>query len=87
MTSGMLNLSRNLRLITGASMMGALFSLAGGTVGSETATPDATATAMHVTFLAAAVLTLTALTIAKALAPPQHALAGERRALRGARAI
>ena len=39
-TSGMLNLSRNLGLITGASVMGAVFSLAAGTSDITAALPD-----------------------------------------------
>ncbi|HEX8051854.1 MAG TPA: MFS transporter [Thermoleophilaceae bacterium] len=65
-TSGMLNLSRNLGLITGASVMGAVFSLAAGTSAIETAAAGAVATAMRVTFLVAAALILAALAIATA---------------------
>jgi MFS family permease len=65
-TSGMLNLSRNLGLITGASVMGAVFSLAAGASDITTAPPDALATAMHITFLVAASLILAALAIATA---------------------
>src|SRR4029077_20073201 len=54
--SGMLNLSRNLGLITGASAMGAVFALASATVDITTAGPDAVAAAMRVTFAVAAVL-------------------------------
>ncbi|MDX6728963.1 MAG: hypothetical protein QOK49_3768 [Baekduia sp.] len=63
-TSGMLNLSRNLGLITGASVMGAVFSLAAGTAEIKVASTDAIATAMHTTFLVAAALILAALAIA-----------------------
>jgi hypothetical protein len=62
----MLNLSRNLGLITGASVMGAVFSLAAGTSAIETAAAGAVATAMRVTFLVAAALILAALAIATA---------------------
>jgi EmrB/QacA subfamily drug resistance transporter len=65
-TSGMLNLSRNLGLITGASVMGAVFSLAAGTSDINTAPPDSVATAMRITFLVAATLVLAALAIATA---------------------
>jgi EmrB/QacA subfamily drug resistance transporter len=65
-TSGMLNLSRNLGLITGASVMGAVFSLAAGTSDINIASPDAVATAMRITFLVAAALILAALAIATA---------------------
>ena len=63
-TSGMLNLSRNLGLITGASVMGAVFSLAAGTGDIKIATPESVATGMHITFLAAAGLVVAALAIA-----------------------
>ena len=65
-TSGMLNLSRNLGLITGASAMGAVFSLAAGTGDLRTALPESVAAAMRVTFLVAAALILAALAIAVA---------------------
>jgi EmrB/QacA subfamily drug resistance transporter len=65
-TSGMLNLSRNLGLITGASAMGAVFSLAAGTSDIGPAPPDSVATGMHITFLVAAGLILAALAIATA---------------------
>jgi MFS family permease len=42
--SGMLNLSRNLGLITGASVMGAVFALASATNDITTAHPEAVAT-------------------------------------------
>jgi EmrB/QacA subfamily drug resistance transporter len=63
-TSGMLNLSRNLGLITGASVMGAVFSLAAGTSDIKIAPPDSVATGMRTTFLVAATLILAALAIA-----------------------
>jgi EmrB/QacA subfamily drug resistance transporter len=62
-TSGMLNLSRNLGLITGASVMGAVFSLAAGTADITVAPAGAVATAMHITFLVAATLILAAVVI------------------------
>jgi hypothetical protein len=64
-TSGMLNLSRNLGLITGASVMGAVFSLAAGTSEIKTATADAVAAGMHVTFLVAAALIAVAVVITR----------------------
>ncbi len=54
--SGMLNLSRNLGLITGASVMGAVFALASGAGDINTAQPDAVATGMRITFLVATAL-------------------------------
>ena len=63
-TSGRLNLSRNLGLITGASVMGAVFSLAAGTGDLTAATSDSIAAATRITFVLAAALILTALAIA-----------------------
>ena len=62
--SGMLNLSRNLGLITGASVMGAVFALASGASDINTAQPDAVATGMRITFLVAAGLIALALAFA-----------------------
>jgi len=64
--SGMLNLSRNLGLITGASALGAVFALASATTDITTARPDAVAAGMRITFAAAAVLIVVALAIAVA---------------------
>jgi EmrB/QacA subfamily drug resistance transporter len=64
--SGMLNLSRNLGLITGASVMGAVFALASATFNVTTAPSEAVATGMRTTFAAAAVLIVVALVIAVA---------------------
>ena len=63
--SGMLNLSRNLGLITGASAMGAVFALASATAADiTTARPEAVATGMRITFAVGAVLIVAALAIA-----------------------
>jgi hypothetical protein len=62
--SGMLNLSRNLGLITGASVMGAVFAFAAMTADITTARPQAVATGMQVTFAVAAALTAVAIAIA-----------------------
>ena len=62
--SGMLNLSRNLGLITGASLMGAVFAGASGTIEIATARSDAVATGMRITFAVAAILIVVALAIA-----------------------
>jgi MFS family permease len=62
--SGMLNLSRNLGLITGASAMGAVFAFASATADIATASPGAVATGMRITFAVAAMLIFVALTIA-----------------------
>jgi EmrB/QacA subfamily drug resistance transporter len=61
--SGMLNLSRNLGLITGASVMGAVFSVASATTDIAKASPDAVATGMRITFAVAGALTIVALAI------------------------
>lgn len=63
-TSGMLNLSRNLGLVTGASVMGAVFALASATTDITTARPEAIATGMRITFAVAAILIVVALAIA-----------------------
>lgn len=62
--SGMLNLSRNLGLITGASLMGAIFAAASSTAGMNPAGPEAVATGMRITFAVAAILILAALALA-----------------------
>ncbi|AZP14355.1 MFS transporter [Undibacterium parvum] len=62
--SGMLNLSRNLGLITGASLMGAVFAIGSATSNMMTASPDAVASGMRMTFTVAAVLIVIALYIA-----------------------
>ena len=64
--SGMLNLSRNLGLITGASVMGAVFALASATIDITTARPEAVDTGMRITFAVATVLIVVALAIAVA---------------------
>jgi EmrB/QacA subfamily drug resistance transporter len=70
--SGMLNLSRNLGLITGASAMGAVFTLGAGTTDIATAYPEAVAAGMRFAFAVAAALMGVALAIAvgsRALGP------------------
>jgi EmrB/QacA subfamily drug resistance transporter len=62
--SGMLSLARNLGLITGASVMGAVFALASATIDITTAHPQAVATGMRITFAVAAILIVVALAIA-----------------------
>jgi MFS family permease len=62
--SGMLNLSRNLGLITGASVMGALFALASSAHDVATAQPNAVAMGMRITFVIAGTLMILALAIA-----------------------
>lgn len=62
--SGMLNLARNLGLITGASVMGAIFASASTTTDIATAHAATLATGMQLTFAVAAILILAALVIA-----------------------
>ncbi len=62
--SGMLNLSRNLGRITGASVMGAVFAFASATMDITTARPEAVATGMQITFAVAAILIVVALALA-----------------------
>ena len=63
--SGLLNLSRNLGLVTGASVMGAVFTFAAATTDIATARPAAVATGMRTTFAVAALLIVIALAIAR----------------------
>jgi predicted MFS family arabinose efflux permease len=62
--SGMLNLSRNLGLITGASVMGAVFALASATSDITSANPETVATSMRTTFAVAVILIVVALVFA-----------------------
>jgi MFS family permease len=64
--SGMLGLSRNLGLITGASVMGTVFALGAGTTDIMTAHPHTVAAGMRTTFAVAAGLIVVALGIASA---------------------
>jgi MFS family permease len=61
LVSGMLNLSRNLGLVTGASVMGAVFAAGAGDIAS--ARPAAMSGGMHLTFGVASALLLAALAI------------------------
>ena len=77
MTSGLLTLSRNLGLVSGASVMGAVFALATGDVAS--AGPEAVADGMRITFLVACGLVLLALAFTRtvrASVGPRVAAAG-----------
>lgn len=64
--SGVLNLSRNLGLVTGASVMGAVFTLGSTTTDMATAPPGAVAAGMHATFAVATILIVVALAMASA---------------------
>lgn len=61
--SGLVNLSRNLGLVTGASLMGSVFAFGAGTDQLMTAQPEAVTAGMRFTFGIAAVLILAALVI------------------------
>ncbi|CAO3428223.1 Uncharacterized MFS-type transporter [Azospirillum doebereinerae] len=61
--SGMLNLSRNLGLVTGASAMGAVFALASGALDVTAASPEAVATGLRITFAVAAGLVFVAFVV------------------------
>lgn len=83
--SGMLNLSRNLGLITGASVMGAIFALASGTNDIAAAPAPNVAVGMRTAFAVAAALIVVALllavgsrTDAARLATPAVALGSSR---------
>lgn len=62
--SGLLNLSRNLGFITGASVMGAVFALATASIDITAATAEAVGTGMRITFAVATLLVVGALVIA-----------------------
>lgn len=72
--SGLLNLSRNLGLVTGASVMGAVFAFAAAASDITAAAPQAVASGTRITFAVAGVLIVAALAIA---------IAGRTRAARG----
>ncbi|MBN9657489.1 MAG: MFS transporter [Acidobacteria bacterium] len=83
LTSGLLSLSRNLGLITGASVMGAIFAGASSTTAIAVANPQALAVGMRFTFGVAAALVAGALAIAllarpaAAGDPTRHAPCGD----------
>lgn len=58
LVSGLLNLSRNLGLITGTACLGAVFSLTVGTADIATATPSLIAAGMRAAFLGAGMLVM-----------------------------
>jgi MFS family permease len=62
-SSGLLNLSRNLGLITGASFMGKIFAAGAETSDITSAPSNAIANGMHVTFAVAALLIFVAMVI------------------------
>jgi MFS family permease len=68
--SGLLNLSRNLGLITGASVMGSVFARASGAADVAAADPAALGAGMRATFVVAAVLVVIALAVSRASRAP-----------------
>ncbi|MBM3540393.1 MAG: MFS transporter, partial [Alphaproteobacteria bacterium] len=72
LVSSLLNLSRNLGLVTGASAMGAVFTFALGTADIAAASRDAVAASMKITFAVAAVLIAAALVLAISTASPRR---------------
>lgn len=69
LVSGLLNLSRNLGLVTGASALGAVFALGAASDDITRAAPEAIAAGMRGTFLVALGLVLVALLLALADRP------------------
>ena len=63
--SGLLNLSRNLGLITGASVMGALYAFGTTTPDSASATPASAPSGMRLAFAIAGGLVVVALALAR----------------------
>jgi EmrB/QacA subfamily drug resistance transporter len=83
--AGLLSLSRNLGLVTGASAMGTVFAIACGTSDVTLARADDLAAGMRVTFAVAALLITAGLAISLASRPrsndagdPQHAAGSEQ---------
>ncbi len=68
--SGLLSLSRNLGLITGASVMGAIFAFASDPLEVTTAPASATATGMRVTFIVAGAMVAMALALTQTTRTP-----------------
>jgi MFS family permease len=75
LVSGLLNLSRNLGLVTGAAFMGAIFALAAGASDVSQAAADATALGMRVTFATGALLVAIAIAIVCARLLPTRRVA------------
>ncbi|MES3020375.1 MAG: MFS transporter [Pseudomonadota bacterium] len=63
--SGLLNLSRNLGLITGASLMGAVFAYGAAATNLMAARPEAVSAGMRITFIGAAAFVFAALAIGR----------------------
>jgi len=65
--SGLLNLARNLGLITGAAVMGAVFAFASGSSAPGAGTAAASSSGLHLTFTLAAVLIAIAMLLGRRL--------------------
>lgn len=65
--SGLLNLARNLGLITGAAVMGAVFAFASGSSAPAAGTAAASSSGLHLTFALAAVLIAIAMLLGRRL--------------------
>jgi len=72
--SSLLNLFRNLGLLTGASLMGTLFASEGETTGSPATSPEAVAAGMHICFSVATALAGGAFLLALSVVAMQHFL-------------
>ena len=72
--SGLLNLARNLGLLTGASLMGTLFAAGGGAAGSAATSPEAVAAGMRVCFRIATAAAGGALVLTLSTVAIQHLL-------------
>ncbi|MFF4318227.1 MFS transporter [Streptomyces sp. NPDC001568] len=72
--SAVLNLSRNLGLVTGASVMGAVFALGSASADLTTAAPASVGAGMRITYAVAAGLTVLALAVAAGSAGPARRL-------------
>lgn len=86
LVSGLLNLARNLGLVTGASVLGAVFALGAGGRGTSVASPEDVAAGMRITFATAAGLMALALAITAAgprIRPVADSGGRPRSALRG----
>lgn len=70
--SGLLNLARNLGLLTGASFMGTLFASGGGTREAPATSPEAVAAGMHICFSAATAVAGSAFLLALSTIAIQH---------------
>ncbi|MNW14656.1 hypothetical protein D3C71_2129400 [compost metagenome] len=71
LVSGLLNLSRNLGLITGTAAMGAVFAMAGKSAALPAGSPQAASSGLHATFAVAAALIVLALLLGLRNRAPQ----------------